>query len=120
MNYVESGLDWLLQELLEHDSVDAVYCPEGDEQRGVPVKAVPRRTRLNSMSAEHVVTAAGELDFVIATADLPDDPETGDVILYADKRWIVSTCYDWHSVGTAAWKWCNGYMTARRIHTKCA
>lgn len=118
-NFVERGKEWLLLKLLEHDSKTAVYLPAGDESRSIEIRVVPRRTRLNSISKEYVVAAAGELDFIVGTHDLPDDPETGDVILYAGRRWIVSTCYDWHSVGTAAWKWCGGYLTARRIHTKC-
>lgn len=120
VDFVKSARFWLDDMLIANDSEAIVYCPAGDETNGIPMRACPRRTRLNSKSAEHTVIAAGECDFIITREDYPPDPVPGDIILYDGQRFEVSTCYDWHSVGTASWKWCNGYFTARRVHTKIA
>lgn len=109
---------WLIDQLLSHDSKEADYLPHGFAEDKVRIRVVPRRTRLNSKTASEMVVEAHELDFIVAREDYPDDPAVGDIIDYAGYKWEVATCYDWHSVGTSAWKWCNGYFTARRIHTK--
>ena len=117
-DFVERGKAWLIGQLLAHDSKEADYLPHGESDGAVRIRAVPRRTRLNSKTSIEMVVEASELDFIVKTEDYPADPVVGDVIVYAGFRWEVATCYDWHSVGTSAWKWCNGYFTARRIHTK--
>ena len=117
-DFVKRGKAWLIDQLLAHDSKEADYLPHGDQAGAVRIRVVPRRTRLNSKTSDRMVVEAHELDFIVAREDYPADPDVGDVIAYAGFRWEVATCYDWHSVGTAAWKWCNGYFTARRIHTK--
>lgn len=117
-DFVERGKVWLINKLLAHDSKEAFYLPHGEEAGMARIRVVPRRTRLNSKTASEMVVEASELDFIVARDDWPDDPNVGDVIVYAGFKWEVATCYDWHSVGTSAWKWCNGYFTARRIHTK--
>ena len=117
-DYVKRGKAWLIDQLLASDSQEADYLPRGEADGAVRIRVVPRRTRLNSKTSSQMVVEAHELDFSVARDDWPADPDVGDVIAYVGFKWEVATCYDWHSVGTAAWKWCNGYFTARRIHTK--
>ena len=117
MNFMESGLRWLVEKRIETSSVPAVYS-RGDES--LDVRAVPCRTDANANDSLDLTVEANTLDFIIPAADLPFDPICGDRITARGKIYEVNNWTSNEYVGTVAWRWCEGcYEVARRIHVKC-
>ena len=52
-------------------------------------------------------------DFIVRTADLPEEPRRGDRFAWRGRTYEVLA-----PAGQPVWLWCDGFMNARRIHTK--
>ena len=113
---MESGLSYLVDQLLLHDSVPAVYQSEAGLTE---IRAIPRFVRRDQKSNYELTVDADSMDWIVPTSDYPLDPVIGDRIIARNKIYEVRTMTETTFTGAVAWRWCEGcYEKARRIHTK--
>lgn len=109
-NDLESGLRWLAQMQRKYCSSDVEYR-RGSDSRTVP--AVFGRTQYETTNEYGVRTGAFCVDFLIAAADLPFSPKSGDEVI-ADGH-----TYEVLEIGSeGCWRWSDPHRLTRRIHTK--
>lgn len=116
MNLMESGLRFLVETLIANDSVSAEYY---NGVSSIPIRVIPRESSMKQNTDDFNITVeANTFDFIIPYEDLKDDPMPGDIITARGKIYEVNN-YSSNTIGTVAWKWCEGcYCVARRVHTK--
>lgn len=110
MNMLEAGLQWLSEKQKKHVSSKVVYY-RGDKQ--FSVDAVPGRTRYEIVDENGFKVVGHAIDFLIAAADLPLEPKSGDQIVSGN---IVHEVVDLG--GDGCWTWCDPYGIRRRVHTE--
>ena len=111
MAMLEDAASWLAATLNESLAVMVSWRPRGGSARELP--AVMGRTVFRSSDGYGMTTHAESRDFIVRTEDMPEEPGTGD-------------CFVWKGIiyevlapsGEPVWRWSDGYMNARRVHTK--
>ena len=110
MGFIKDGLDFLLEQQLELNSVEAVYR-SGDST--AQVRAICAGVGSGSNVAGGIDLGGNERDFIISAADWAVDPLPGDTITTGGRVFEVATI-----PGEGCYRWTSGYHKARRIHTK--
>jgi len=87
------------------------YVPFGGG--GYPVVAVPGRTVFRQQNEYGAYVRTETRDFVVKREHLAAEPQKGDEIEYAGRRYEVLA-----PGGEPAWRWSDPAHTAYRIHTK--
>ncbi len=110
MNRLKSGLEYLAEQITDHAASTIVYTHNNDT---TTCKAVVGRSDIETIDNSGFAILVTAIDFVVCRDALDFAPEPRDTI----------TCdgeiYEVLPLGNdGCWRWCDGYKTARRIHTK--
>lgn len=111
MNLLESASEWLNEQRRDCLSVTITYKPKGGGSFEIP--ATLGRTLFRTENQYGSTIRIESRDFLVAAADLPDDPERGDTIIYNGWRYEVLA-----PNAEPVWRWSGAYHSTRRIHTK--
>ena len=111
MNLLESASEWLNEQRRDCLSVTITYKPKGGGSFEIP--ATLGRTLFRTENQYGSTIRIESRDFLVAAADLSDDPERGDTILYNGMRYEVLA-----PNAEPVWRWSGAYHSTRRIHTK--
>ena len=109
-NLLQQGSQWLAGTLKEHAASEVEYRRDAET---FAVQAVFGRTDYEVQDESGLTVGGFVCDFLIAAADLPWDPEVGDVIAANGRKYQVLDLGD-----EGCWRWTDGHQTMRRIHTK--
>ena len=101
---------WLTDKLKEHAASQVEYRRDAVT---FAVQAVFGKTDYEVQDESGLKVGGFVCDFLIVPADLPWDPEVGDVIAANGRQYEV---LDLGPEG--CWRWTDGHQTMRRIHTK--
>ena len=107
---IRTGIDALRASQLAVLAVDATYRRGAEERR---VKAVVGRTVFRSMNEYGAWTRTETRDFIIPSAQLDIEPQTGDEVVFDGGVYEVLA-----PSNEPVWRWSDPYRTAVRVHTK--
>lgn len=116
---LERAIVWLEGQRVRHLGRQVIYQRGGDS---VTVVATLGRSTFELDDGAGAVLRVESRDFIISAADLvldaqPAEPRSGDRIIQAAEGtlWV----YEVTAIGgEPAWRWCDPYHRAMRIHTK--
>ena len=111
MNLLDAAAEWLNEQRRECLSVPIIYKPKTGGSFEIP--ATLGRTLFRTENQYGSTIRIESRDFLVAAADLPDDPERGDAIIYNGCRYEVLA-----PNAEPVWRWSGAYHSTRRIHTK--
>ena len=111
MGLMEEASAWLADMCGEHLASRVLWRPSGGAGREVP--AVFARTVFRAEDGYGLTTETESRDFIVRTADMPEEPRRGDRFVWKGRAYEVLA-----PAGQPVWLWCDGFMNARRIHTK--
>jgi len=111
LDLLKSASEWLNEQRRECLSVIITYKPKGGGSFEIP--ATLGRTLFRTENQYGSTIRIESRDFLVAAADLPDDPERGDTIIYNGCRYEVLA-----PNAEPVWRWSGAYHSTRRIHTK--
>lgn len=111
MNLLDAAAEWLNEQRRECLSVPIIYKPKTGGSFEIP--ATLGRTLFRTENQYGSTIRIESRDFLVAAADLPDDPERGDTIIYNGCRYEVLA-----PNAEPVWRWSGAYHSTRRIHTK--
>ena len=109
-NLLQQGSQWLA-DTLKASAASAVEYRRDAET--FAVQAVFGKTDYELQDESGLTIGGFVCDFLVAAADLPWDPEVGDVIAAHARKYEVLDLGD-----EGCWRWTDGHQTMRRIHTK--
>jgi len=108
---LNSAAQWLRDQCLEHLSVPVEYLPKSG---GVlTVRAVVGRTLFRGENRYGATVRTEARDFLISSEELPEEPERGDRVRWNGRLFEVLA-----PNGEPHWRWSDGHLNTRRIHTK--
>ena len=110
VNMLANASSWLAGKLKAHASSEVEYRRDAET---LAVQAVFGKTDYEVQDESGLRIGGFVCDFLIAAADLPWNPEVGDVIAANARKYEV---LDLGADG--CWRWTDGHQTMRRIHTK--
>ena len=102
---------WLSSMTLGHLSVPVLYRTADGEEKSV--RAVVGSTVFQADDGYGVVADFESRDFIVAAAELPEEPGKGDAIVWRGMMYEVMA-----PRGGPCWRWSDAYHTMKRIHTK--
>ena len=111
MNLLDAAAEWLNEQRRECLSVPIIYKPKTGGSFEIP--ATLGRTLFRTENQYGSTIRIESRDFLVAAADLPNDPERGDTIIYNGCRYEVLA-----PNAEPVWGWSGAYHSTRRIHTK--
>ena len=111
MNLLAAASEWLDEQRRECLSVTITYNPKGGGSFEIP--ATLGRTLFRAENQYGSTIRTESRDFLVAAADLPNDPERGDTIIYNGCRYEVLA-----PNAEPVWRWSGPHNLTRRIHTK--
>ena len=111
MAMLEDAASWLAAQCNESLAVPVSWRPRGGTPRTIP--AVVGRTVFRASDGYGMTTRTESRDFIVRTADMPEEPRRGDRFVWKGRAYEVLA-----PAGQPVWLWCDGFMNARRIHTK--
>jgi len=109
-NLLQQGSQWLADTLKASAASEVEYRRDAE---AFSVHAVFSKTDYELQDESGLTIGGFACDFIVAAADLPWDPEIGDVIAANGRKYQV---LDLGSEG--CWRWTDGHQTMRRILTK--
>lgn len=108
---LNSAARWLSEQCQEHLSVPVEYLPKSGEP--LTVRAVVGRTLFRGENQYGATIRTEARDFLVSVKDLPGEPERGDRVRWNGRLFeVLSPNSEPH------WRWSDGHMNTRRIHTK--
>lgn len=111
MGLLESGATWLLDTLQIAAGRPATYRRSG---RRIPVTAVRREIDQRAVDANGKDIVVREYEFTVDVADLPWEPQAGDII----EETINGEAVRWEVIARgdgASWEWWDVARTAYRL-----
>ena len=111
MAMLEDAASWLAAKCNESLAVQVSWRPRGGGARTIP--AVIGRTVFRASDGYGMTTRTESRDFIVRTRDMPEEPQSGDRFVWKGVVYEVLA-----PSGEPVWRWSDGYLNARRIHTK--
>lgn len=111
MGLLEQGAAWLEVQRKTCLTVPAVYLRRGGQR--ISVNATIGRTLFRAENQYGTTIRTESRDFLIPASELTNEPERGDSVIYAGKKYEVLA-----PNGEPVWRWSGTGQTLRRIHTK--
>ena len=111
MNLLDAAAEWLNEQRRECLSVPIIYRPKTGGSFEIP--ATLGRTLFRAENQYGSTIRTESRDFLVSAADLPNDPERGDTIIYNGCRYEVLA-----PNAEPVWRWSGPHNLTRRIHTK--
>lgn len=109
-NVLNRGAAWLASKRTAH-ATEAVEYRSGATTAPVQATIGKSLFRINDEAGASLVVRT--VDFLVAAADLPDDPQPGDSIVHAGREFEVR-----QPGGEPCWRWSDSFGRTRRIHTQ--
>lgn len=108
---------WFEAQRREHLAVEVDYTPAGS-LHSIRCRATPVIGRWEGVDAAGQMVRIETRDFIIAVADMPEEPKRGDRIVFAEngvERVYSVTVPDG---SRQAWRWVDRNQDVRRIHAQ--
>ena len=103
--------EWLRDQCLEHLGVEVEYLPRSGQAR--VVRALVGRTLFRGENRYGATVRTEARDFLVSSLELVNEPERGDRVRWNGRLFEVLA-----PNGEPHWRWSDGHMSTRRIHTK--
>lgn len=112
MNLLKEAETLLAETLKDYASENIAYTRLASGETFI-VPASLGKTIFRTEDYTGITTRVHGIDFLVSAADLPFQPERGDVISFDNAEYEVLA-----PDNEAVWRWSSGQKIIRRIHTK--